>query len=356
MIQERDSNNVPLVTYTRGVGGLLARTDANGSTFYHADGNANITMLIDRNQAVVAKYLYDPFGNILSMSGPMANANTCRFASKEWNANTGFYYFGRRYYDPNLQRFVNRDPLAENGGLNLYGYCGNNPVSLVDLLGLSPTLQQVLVAAENAKGAYGGSGAPGWTATDSWEKPSGLGATLYHSADSGQYMLAFRGTQGVNPFSMADLKDWVANGLQLGGLSRQYDDAVSIAQNVHNLFGDNVTITGHSLGGGLASLAGLVTGLQTFTFNAAGLSPNTMKEYDVDETMDGSIYAYFVVGDPLSTIQNSTGTWPAVGNQISLYPNLPWYDYLYAPFTEDKLHSIDTVINSLMRALFDNCD
>jgi RHS repeat-associated protein len=138
VIQERDSNNVPLVTYTRGVGGLLARTDGNGSTYYHADGNGNITLMLDASQNIVAKYLYDPFGNILSQSGPLANANVYRFASKEWNANAGFYYFGRRYYDPTLQRFLNRDPLAQRGGLNLYAYCGNNPISLVDVLGLCP--------------------------------------------------------------------------------------------------------------------------------------------------------------------------------------------------------------------------
>jgi RHS repeat-associated protein len=138
VIQERNTNNTPLVTYTRGVGGLLARTDTNSSTYYHADGNGNITLMLDASQNIVAKYLYDPFGNILSQSGPMANANVYRFASKEWNANAGFYYFGRRYYDPILQRFLNRDPMQENGGLNLYAYCGNNPVSLMDMLGLCP--------------------------------------------------------------------------------------------------------------------------------------------------------------------------------------------------------------------------
>jgi RHS repeat-associated protein len=136
VIQERNTNNTPLVTYTRGVGGLLARTDANGSTYYHADGNGNITMLLDASQNIVAKYLYDPFGNILSQSGSLANANVYRFASKEWNANADFYYFGRRYYDPMLQRFLNRDPMQQQGGLNLYAYCGNNPVSLIDILGL----------------------------------------------------------------------------------------------------------------------------------------------------------------------------------------------------------------------------
>ena len=146
VIEERNSNNVPVVTYTRTGGSLLARSDHSlpptpyysVHSYYHTDGNGNVTMLINASQSVVAKYLYDSFGNTLSMSGPMASVNSYRFASKEWNGNIGFYYFGRRYYDPNLQRFANRDPLQENGGLNLYGYCGNDPVSLVDILGLCP--------------------------------------------------------------------------------------------------------------------------------------------------------------------------------------------------------------------------
>jgi RHS repeat-associated protein len=45
-------------------------------------------------------------------------------------------YFGRRFYDPNTQRWLNRDPIQELGGLNLYAYVGNNPISGVDPLGL----------------------------------------------------------------------------------------------------------------------------------------------------------------------------------------------------------------------------
>jgi RHS repeat-associated protein len=95
-------------------------------------------MLIYSNQIIAAKYLYDPFGNTLSLSGPLASLNVYRFASKEWNTSAGIYNFGRRYYDPMLQRFLNRDPLAEQGGINLYAYVGNNPVNLIDTLGLCP--------------------------------------------------------------------------------------------------------------------------------------------------------------------------------------------------------------------------
>ena len=154
-IQERDGNNIPRVTYTRGldlsgtfqgaggIGGLLARTDdsliAAGSpdahAYYHADGSGNVTMLINENEIPVAKYHYDPFGRTIAQSGPLADANTMRFSSKEYHAPSGLYYYLRRYYDPNLQRWLNHDPLGEAGGINLYAALGNSPINYVDIDG-----------------------------------------------------------------------------------------------------------------------------------------------------------------------------------------------------------------------------
>jgi RHS repeat-associated protein len=156
VVQERDVNNLPTTTYTRGldlsgslqgaggIGGLLARTsqayaDAPlaGQSYYHCDGNGNVTMLINDSQAIVAKYLYDAFGNILSKSGLLADANLYRFSSKEAHPNSGLVYYLYRYYDPNLQRWPNRDPIQEMGGVNLYKFVLNRPISLTDKFGLS---------------------------------------------------------------------------------------------------------------------------------------------------------------------------------------------------------------------------
>jgi RHS repeat-associated protein len=134
VIQERDSNNLPAVTYTRGkdlsgslegaggIGGLLARTAPSAilpsvpsHSYYHADASGNITMLINASQAVVAQYLYDAFGNVLSKSGPLADANLYRFSSKEAHLNSGLDYYLYRYYDANLQRWPNRDPMGDIG-------------------------------------------------------------------------------------------------------------------------------------------------------------------------------------------------------------------------------------------------
>jgi RHS repeat-associated protein len=123
-----------------GIGGLLALTQPSAFNpqhfYYHSDGNGNVTSLLDSHQTVAARYQYDPFGNLLASSGIMADVNLYRFSSKEAHANSGLYYYGFRFYEPGLQRWMNRDPIGEAGGLNLYSFVGNNPLMLVDPWGL----------------------------------------------------------------------------------------------------------------------------------------------------------------------------------------------------------------------------
>jgi RHS repeat-associated protein len=66
----------------------------------------------------------------------MAEANLYRFSSKEAHPNSGLTYYLYRFYDPSLQRWVNRDPIGERGGLNLYEFAWNDPVDLFDRFGL----------------------------------------------------------------------------------------------------------------------------------------------------------------------------------------------------------------------------
>jgi RHS repeat-associated protein len=149
VIQQLDTNNLPVVTYTRGldlsgslqgaggIGGLLARTDTNGSPFYHADGAGNVTGLIDGSQTMAARYLYGAFGRLTGKWGPMADANVMQFSSMPVHRQSGLDLYPFRGYEPTLQRWLNQDPIGELGGMNLYRFVGNSPVNYVDPHGLS---------------------------------------------------------------------------------------------------------------------------------------------------------------------------------------------------------------------------
>ena len=166
-VQEPDGNNIPRVSYTRGrglsgtmqgaggIGGLLARTDlstlitqpSTAHAYYHADGNGNITCLINSSNAVMARYLYDPFGRILSQSGSLAAANLYRFSSKEFHVNSGLVYYLYRFYDPNLQRWVNRDPMGEPGLETLHLLTQPLLIRKLRLWINEPDMQQLLAKA-----------------------------------------------------------------------------------------------------------------------------------------------------------------------------------------------------------------
>ena len=132
----------------RGIGGLLMqeKDDAAGQTktrLYTYEANGNVGQLVDGTTgAVVAHYDYDPFGTTLTASGTAANANPFRFSTKYTDDDTTLLYYGYRFYSPYLGRWLTRDPIEEEGGLNLYGFVRNYGVNGVDvdgrLLWLSP--------------------------------------------------------------------------------------------------------------------------------------------------------------------------------------------------------------------------
>ena len=99
-----------------GVGGLLVILSPDSGLLTPAyDANGNITDLVDTNGAVVAHYEYDPYGNSIAQSGIQADTNPFRFSSKYWDGETGFYYYGYRYYSPSIGRFLSRDPVEDAG-------------------------------------------------------------------------------------------------------------------------------------------------------------------------------------------------------------------------------------------------
>jgi RHS repeat-associated protein len=95
--------------YTRLPSGeLLSQRTPAGSNYYLSDGLGTIIAMSDDTGAVVARYSYDPYGQVLSESGPY---NPWRFKSGYQSQTTDLYKFGQRWYDPSTGRWTQADPL-----------------------------------------------------------------------------------------------------------------------------------------------------------------------------------------------------------------------------------------------------
>jgi type VI secretion system secreted protein VgrG len=195
---------------------------------------------------------------------------------------------------------------------------------------------QVVEDAKLAKDVYNTQGAPeGWHRLTPDELPdslknatfhdpsSGFYAELYRSEIDGSYRLVYRGTE-FETFKQWQGNDWLWGNTQGAGIpATQYSQAVDLARQVGATYGDNVTLTGHSLGGGLASAGALASGRHANTFNAAGLSPMTYHWYGLDKNQAGTLVdAYQTDGEILTQLQEHSpvsGAMPdAIGNKHPL--------------------------------------
>ena len=131
----RQASGGRVVRYVQGprIDEPLAAEDAGGQLVYeHADELGSQVKSTDGSGAVTASRTYEAFG------GPGASSASERYAytGREWDPETGLYYYRARYYDPKLGRFISEDPIGFDGGANAYGYVEQNPVRYFDPMGL----------------------------------------------------------------------------------------------------------------------------------------------------------------------------------------------------------------------------
>ena len=127
-----------------------ANSSTNAVTYYFAHNwRGDITSIYDGNGNVVAKYEYDVWGNVLTVSNAsnqeitdpnhIANLNPFRYRSYYYDSESGLYYLMSRYYDPVTHRFVNADGYFQSGDgildTNMNAYCRNNPLNNIDKYG-----------------------------------------------------------------------------------------------------------------------------------------------------------------------------------------------------------------------------
>ena len=117
---------------------MASGSDKTPEVFYPVmNDHGDVMALLDATGSnIVARYEYDPWGNVLSATGSAADICPFRWQTKYFDNETRLYYFGYRFFDSLTGRWLSRDPIAENGGVNLYAFYGNDPVNGVDGLGL----------------------------------------------------------------------------------------------------------------------------------------------------------------------------------------------------------------------------
>ena len=135
LIETVSAASVVVARYAQGqtIDEPLAIQRGSTISYYEADAVGSITSLTASDGSVAQSYTYDSFGNLTTSSGSVTNF--VRYTAREFDTETGLYYYRARYYDPVGGRFLSEDPTRFSGGPNFYSYTKNNPILLVDPTG-----------------------------------------------------------------------------------------------------------------------------------------------------------------------------------------------------------------------------
>ena len=125
-------------------GSVLGITYGGENYYFRKNFRGDVLAILNASGEVVVEYSYDPWGNILAVTGSLASTlgadNPFRYRGYYYDTESCFYYLNSRYYDAKVCRFVNADLVVAGvggdlRGYNLYTYCFNNPVNRRDLSG-----------------------------------------------------------------------------------------------------------------------------------------------------------------------------------------------------------------------------
>lgn len=139
LIQVLDPSGNALSRYTFGpqVDEPLSEVSSGTVTYYEQDRLGSVTSLSNPTGAVGGTYTYDSFGNVTASTGTLTSR--FEYTAREFDAETGIYFYRARYYDQKAGRFLREDPMkGMSDGVNFYAYVHNNPVGLIDPSGMCP--------------------------------------------------------------------------------------------------------------------------------------------------------------------------------------------------------------------------
>ena len=298
-----------------------------GNTRYYVQKNVqgDVVALVDGNKAVVAKYIYNAWGNhkVLDAAGTentsddfIGNINPIRYRGYYYDRETNLYYLISRYYDPETGRFISPDQVGyalmgaeEPNGLNIYAYSLNNPI-----MGVDPTGQAV------------------------WWEWLLFGITVVAATAIG--IVATVATTGLAGAVLA--------GAAFGYASSAVSNVVSQAQS----FGvENVNIGSAYLSGALGAVIGAVSGVVSFGFVEAGKAIGNMFGHYASAALKGTKFAKVFGTSFVPTISGIIGTvgGAAIGTYVGEVVGNGLFGKQYDIRTEWK----DTVSDSIFGWLAD---
>lgn len=142
-VEEVDNSGNVLAKYTQGrsIDEPLAQLRSSTASYYQQDGLRSVTSLSNLAGALANTYTYDSYGRVTSSTGTVTNQ--FQYTGREFDPETGIYYYRARYFDPNPGRFLSEDRLRFGQGPNFYRYVQNNPLRWVDPTGNGTTCWSV---------------------------------------------------------------------------------------------------------------------------------------------------------------------------------------------------------------------
>jgi RHS repeat-associated protein len=161
----------PIVEYTPNgsvkkkyvyAGGRHIATIAGADTnYYHCDALGSVRRVTNENGTSKWNTHYYPFGEMFQTQG---SGNTHTFTGKEWDAEMDLNYFCQRYYDPEIGRFMARDPIRRSAS-SPYAYCANNPLKFIDPTGAAMQVHIIMTGDRACQSDYTGMG---WHKYNPW--------------------------------------------------------------------------------------------------------------------------------------------------------------------------------------------
>jgi RHS repeat-associated protein len=135
-IEEVDQSGNVLTRYTQGPGldRPLSELHSGIASYYEADALGTVTSLTNPSGAIASTQTYDSFGTRTASTGTLTNS--FQYTGREFDTETGLYFYRARYYDSVVGRFLSEDPIGFNGGNDFYAYVQNSPLIWTDPLGL----------------------------------------------------------------------------------------------------------------------------------------------------------------------------------------------------------------------------